>query len=339
MRLEQFDYILPPELIAQTPATPRDAARLMVVHRDGRPLEHRVFRDLPDYLRAGDALVLNDTRVLPARLRAQKATGASVEVLLLRARDTQSWETLMRPARRVHQGTLLHFPGGLVGRVSDVLADGVRVVAFASADAVRQLLDNAGEVPLPPYIHTPLRQPDDYQTVYAAIEGAVAAPTAGLHFTDELLERIRGRGVTIVTLTMHVGLGTFQQIRAADVERHHMAGEWYKVRPEAASALNAVRAARGRIVVVGTSTVRTLETVAQNDGTIHPGEGESELFIYPGYRFKATDALVTNFHLPKTTLLLLVAAFAGRDRILHAYNEAIRCGYRFYSFGDAMLLS
>ncbi len=338
MRLEQFDYVLPPELIAQVPATPRDAARLMVVHRDGRPAEHRIFRDLPDYLHAGDALVLNDTRVLPARLRAQKETGGAVEVLLVRALDARTWETLTRPGRRVHPGTVLRFANGIEGRVQDVREDGVRVVAFSSEETVLQLLHDVGEVPLPPYIHTPLRQPEDYQTVYATVKGAVAAPTAGLHFTTDLLERTRARGVTIVTLTMHIGLGTFQQVRTAEVERHQMTAEWYEVRPEAAAAINAVRAAHGRAVAVGTSTVRTLETVAQDDGTIRPGQGQSELFIYPGFRFKTTDVLVTNFHLPKTTLLLLVSAFAGQDRILQAYDEAIRREYRFYSFGDAMLI-
>ncbi len=338
MRLAQFDYVLPPELIAQAPATPRDTARLMVVHRTGRPVEHRVFRDLPDYLHAGDTLVLNDTRVLPARLRAQKTTGGTVEVLLVRALDAQTWETLIRPARRVQTGTVLRFSGGLTGRVQEVRADGVRVVAFASEEPVLTLLPRIGEVPLPPYIHTPLRRPEDYQTVYAAIEGAVAAPTAGLHFTAKLLDQIRARRVTIVTLTMHIGLGTFQRVSTEDVERHRMAVEWYEVRQDAAAAINAVRAARARVVVVGTSTVRTLETVAGEDGTVRAGQGYSDLFIYPGYRFKATDVLVTNFHLPKTTLLLLVCAFAGQERILQAYQEAIRRQYRFYSFGDAMLI-
>ncbi len=338
MRLEQFDFLLPPELIAQVPADPRDAARLLVVYRDGRPLEHRVFRDLPDYLRPGDALVLNDTRVLPARLHAQKTTGAMVELLLLRPLDALTWEALVRPGRRLHVGASLRFGEGFTGTVRDVRPDGVRIIAFEAAEPVRVLLEKRGEVPLPPYIHAPLRRPDDYQTVYAAPEGAVAAPTAGLHFTTTLLDRIRALGARVVTLTMHIGLGTFQRVAQEEIERHQMGTEWYHVSPEAAATINAVRHGRGRVVVVGTSTVRTLETVASDDGTIRPGEGYSDLFIYPGFQFKTTDALVTNFHLPKTTLLLLVCALAGQDQIFQAYAEAIQRRYRFYSFGDAMLV-
>lgn len=343
MRLVQFDYALPPELIAQFPVEPRDAARLMVIHREQEHLEHRLFRDLPGYLRPGDVLVLNDTRVLRARLRAVKETGGTVEVLLVRSRDAQTWETLMRPARRVRQGTTLTFGRGLTGRVVAVQPDGVRVVTFASDQPLLELVRELGEVPLPPYIHAPLQRADDYQTVYATVEGAVAAPTAGLHFTPELLERIRALGVQIATLTMHIGLGTFRQVTSDEIEHHRMDAEWYQVPPDAAATINTVRAQHGRpgagrVVVVGTSAVRTLETVANDGGTVRPGQGWSELFIYPGFRFKTTDVLVTNFHLPRTTLLLLVAAFAGRDRILQAYEEAIRQRYRFYSFGDAMVI-
>ncbi len=343
MRLVQFDYALPPELIAQFPVEPRDAARLMVIHREQEHLEHRLFRDLPGYLRPGDVLVLNDTRVLRARLRAVKETGGTVEVLLVRSRDAQTWETLMRPARRVRQGTTLTFGRGLTGRVVAVQRDGVRVVTFASDQPLLELVRELGEVPLPPYIHAPLQRADDYQTVYATVEGAVAAPTAGLHFTPELLERIRALGVQIATLTMHIGLGTFRQVTSDEIEHHRMDAEWYQVPPDAAATINTVRAQHGRpgagrVVVVGTSAVRTLETVANDGGTVRPGQGWSELFIYPGFRFKTTDVLVTNFHLPRTTLLLLVAAFAGRDRILQAYEEAIRQRYRFYSFGDAMVI-
>ncbi len=344
MRLGQFDYSLPPELIAQRPAEPRDAARLMVLHRDQGHLEHRLFRDFPEYLRRGDVLVLNDTRVLPARLRAQKATGGAVEVLLVRPLDERTWETLTRPARRLRQGARLTFGRGLTGEVLEVRPGGVRVIAFSAERPLLDLVREIGEVPLPPYIHEPLRNPDDYQTVYAAVDGAVAAPTAGLHLTPELLNRISSVGLQIVTLTMHIGLGTFRRVTTEEIERHRMDTEWYQVSEEAAAAINAVRTRRvapterGRVVVVGTSAVRTLETVANEDGTVRTGQGWSELFIYPGYQFKVTDLLVTNFHLPRTTLLMLVSAFAGRELILQAYDEAIRRRYRFYSFGDAMLV-
>lgn len=338
MRLEQFDYRLPPELIAQAPIDPRDAARLMVVSRDHDRLEHRVFRELPTFLRPGDALVLNDTRVLNARLRAKKTTGGAVEVLLVRRQDAHTWEVLVQPGRGLRSGAMLLFEGGLSGTVQAVRPDGVRVITFTSAIPVQSLLHQIGEVPLPPYIHEPLRRADDYQTVYATAEGAVAAPTAGLHFTNDLLAQVRAQGVSVVTLTMHIGLGTFQPISAVEVEDHHMGEEWYSVSAEAAETINAARNGGGRVVAVGTSTVRTLETVANNDGTVRPGEGESNLFIYPGFRLKATDLLVTNFHLPKTTLMLLVCAFAGRDRMLAAYAEAVQLRYRFYSFGDAMLI-
>ncbi len=341
MRLDQFDYVLPPELIAQSPADPRDAARLMVVYRDRAHLEHRTFRDLPVYLRPGDVLVLNDTRVLPARLRARKATGGMVEVLLVRPLHSQVWEALIRPSRRVRDGARLTFARGLIGTVGEARPDGVRVITFASDQSVLDLIREIGELPLPPYIHEPLRSADAYQTVYATVEGAIAAPTAGLHFTPTLLDRIRALGVRVVTLTMHIGPGTFRPVSNDDVAGHRMDAEWYQVSPEAAAAINAVRARSltgGRVVVVGTSAVRALETVANDDGTVRPGQGWTDLFIYPGFRFRATDILVTNFHLPRTTLLLLVSAFAGRELILHAYDEAIRRRYRFYSFGDAMTI-
>ncbi len=338
MRLEQFDYRLPAELIAQAPAEPRDTARLMVVSRGDAPFEHRIFRDLPTYLCPRDALVLNDTRVIHARLRAKKPTGGSVEVLLVRQRQAQTWEALVRPGRGLRPGSALRFAGGLSGTIQEMHPDGLRVITFTAPGAVRSLLDQIGEVPLPPYIHRPLRRPEDYQTVYATAEGAIAAPTAGLHFTTELLSLIRAQGVSVVTLTMHIGLGTFKPVTTEVVEHHRMGSEWYSVSASAANAINVVRKGGGRIVAVGTSTVRTLETVANGDGTVHSGEGESDLFIYPGYRFKTTDMLVTNFHLPKTTLMLLVCAFTGRDRILSAYAEATRLRYRFYSFGDAMLI-
>lgn len=344
MKLADFDYTLPPELIAQHPITPRDAARLLVVHRTEERLEHRIFRDLPEYLRPGDALVLNDTRVIPARLRGRKATGGAVEALLLRpgsgadaTKTGETWEALLRPARRLRRGTRLIF-GELAAEVIASRADGVRLLAFDPGRRVRDVIREIGETPLPPYVREPLRDPQEYQTVYASVDGAVAAPTAGLHFTPDLLERIRRLGFTMATLTMHIGVGTFRAVTAEDPTQHRMEEEWYEVGAAAAGAINTARARGGRIIAVGTSAVRTLETVAQDNGTVRAGSGWSDLFIYPGYQFRATDALVTNFHLPRTTLLLLVCALAGRDLILRAYAEAIRERYRFYSFGDAMLV-
>lgn len=344
MRLSDFDYALPPALIAQHPLTPRDAARLLVVHRSSGVFEHRTFRDLPEYLRAGDILVLNNTRVIPARLRGETAGGGAIEVLLLRPSASAAppgmelWEVLARPGRRVRAGARLRFRAGITGEVVGLRAEGVRLVAFAAGRPLRQAIREIGETPLPPYVREPLRDPEEYQTVYAAVDGAVAAPTAGLHFTPGLLERIRAMGVGTATLTMHIGLGTFRPVTVEDPARHRMEAEWYEVTAEAAAAINDARARGGRIVPVGTSAVRTLETVTLEDGVVRPGEGWSRLFVYPGYRFRAADALVTNFHLPRTTLLMLVSALAGRELILRAYAEAIREGYRFYSFGDAMLI-
>ncbi len=338
MKLSDFGYTLPPELIAQHPVEPRDAARLLVVDRASGRLEHRIFRDLPEYLRPDDVLVLNDTRVIPARLRARKRTGGAVEVLLLRpGGDPGVWEVLLRPGRRARTGTRLAFPSDLTGEVVGSSSDGVWLVRFAGDRPVLEVAREIGEMPVPPYVHEALRRPEDYQTVYASVDGAVAAPTAGLHFTPALLDRIRSVGVRVVTLTMHIGLGTFRPVTVNEVTQHKMDAEWYEVSEDAAAMLTRAEG-RGRTVVVGTSAVRTLETVAGPDGTIRAGRGWSELFIYPGYHFKATGALVTNFHLPKTTLLMLVCAFAGRDLVLRAYEEAIAERYRFYSFGDAMLI-
>ncbi len=337
MRLADFDYRLPAELVAQRPVSPRDASRVLVVHRDTGSLEHRIFREIGDYLTAGDVLVVNDTRVLPARLRGRRVPGGgAAEVFLLRSAAGGSWEALVRPGRRLHQGTIVE-----VGRravrleIGERLADGRRVVRVLGGGDMLDVLREAGEVPLPPYIHAPVQDPGEYQTVYARADGAVAAPTAGLHFTPELLARLRGQGVEIVTLTLHIGLGTFQRVAADDIRDHRMEVEHYTITPEAAAAVNA---RRGRLVAVGTSTVRALETVAAGDGRIAAATGWSGLFIYPGFAFRLVEGLVTNFHLPKTTLLMLVCAFAGRDLILRAYDEAMRQRYRFYSFGDAMLI-
>ncbi|WP_406678729.1 tRNA preQ1(34) S-adenosylmethionine ribosyltransferase-isomerase QueA [Moorella sp. ACPs] len=341
MRLEEFDYDLPPELIAQTPVEPRDASRLLVLHREGDYLEHRHFYDLPDYLHEGDVLVLNETRVLPARLWGRRAgTGARIEVLLLTRRDRDTWEALVRPGRRVPVGTEIIFgQGELKARATATSGGGERVLQFSYQEGpFEALLDRLGEMPLPPYIKAKPQDPGRYQTVYARVEGSAAAPTAGLHFTPRLLEQLRGQGVQIVYLLLHVGLGTFRPVKVENIEEHHMHAEYYEVTPEAAAAINAARARGGRIVAVGTTVVRTLETVATEGGLIQPGSGWTDIFIYPGYRFKAVDCLITNFHLPKSTLIMLVSAFAGREKILAAYRTAVAEGYRFFSFGDAMLI-
>lgn len=348
MKLEDFDYALPADRIAQHPASPRDTAKLLVVDRRTGHFAHRIFRDLPEYLQPEDVLVINNTRVIPARLRARRPTGGGVEVLLLRpelsapgphspAPADDVWEVLVRPGRRAQVGTRLYFTDQLTGEVVSAPPDGPRLVRFSGSRRVLDAARDIGEMPIPPYVHEPLRRPDDYQTVYAAVDGAVAAPTAGLHFTPALLDQIEQMGVRVVTLTLHIGWGTFRPVTSDDPTLHRMDAEWYEVSDAAAAALKAVRGG-GRVVVVGTSAVRTLETVASLPRGIQAGHGWSELFIYPGYRFAVTDALVTNFHLPKTTLLMLVCAFAGRDLILRAYEDAIAHGYRFYSFGDAMLI-
>jgi len=348
MRLADFDYTLSGDRIAQHSTSPRDAAKLLVVDRETGRFAHRIFRDLPEYLRPEDVLVINNTRVIPARLRARKPTGGAIEVVLLRPAPSAPgprpsvpaddvWEVLLRPGRRAQVGTRLLFSDQLTGEVVSGAPGGTPVVRFSGSRPVLDVARAIGEMPIPPYVHEPLQRPDDYQTVYAAVDGAVAAPTAGLHFTPALLDQIEQMGVRVVTLTLHIGLGTFRPVTADDPTLHRMDAEWYEVSDAAAATLSAVRG-RGRVVVVGTSAVRTLETVASVYGGVRAGNGWSELFIYPGYRFSVTDALVTNFHLPRTTLLMLVCAFAGRDLILRAYEEAIAHGYRFYSFGDAMLI-
>jgi S-adenosylmethionine:tRNA ribosyltransferase-isomerase len=297
-----------------------------------------VFRNLPEYLAPGDVLVLNNTKVLPVRLRGRRPTGGNVEVLLLRPVDGR-WEALVRPGRRLRAGTRLSFGGGAIDvTVGEPTEQGTRLVELHHAGPLRAALERAGEMPVPPYIERPLDRPDDYQTVYAEREGAAAAPTAGLHFTPALLETIRRRGVRTVFVTLHVGLGTFRGVETEDVTRHRMDAEAYEIAAETAAAINAARGAGGRVVAVGTTVVRTLESAARDDGTVAAERRSTELYITPGFRFRAVDALVTNFHLPRTTLLLLVSAFAGRERILAAYAEAIRRRYRFYSFGDAMLI-
>ena len=341
MKTSDFDYNLPEELIAQTPMEPRDHSRLLVVHRGTGEVEHRHFYDITEYLRPGDALVINETKVIPARLLGVKEdTGVPVEVFLLRRLNATDWEALVRPGRRLKPGAMCSFGEGLLrceilGNVQEI---GGRVVRFHYEGVFEELLDQLGEMPLPPYIHEKLEDGARYQTVYAREEGSAAAPTAGLHFTPELMEKIRAMGVTIVPVLLHVGLGTFRPVKAEDLSEHVMHSEAYQVTPEAADTLNRIRRAGGRIVCVGTTSVRTLETVTTEDGVVHPGSGDTAIFIHPGVKVKAVDALITNFHLPQSTLLMLVSALMGREKALSVYEEAVQERYRFFSFGDAMFI-
>lgn len=338
MRVEDFDYDLPPELIAQVPVEPRDHSRLLVLHRDNGAMEHVHFYDLPRYLRAGDVLVVNETRVIPARLFGHKETGGRVEVLLLRPLSDRTWEALVRPGRRLKPGARVTFSDELAARVVQTLPEGNRLLEFECRGEFSELLDRLGRVPLPPYITTELADPERYQTVYGRERGSAAAPTAGLHFTPQLLAEIERMGVAVARLTLHVGLGTFRPVKVERVEDHTMHEEYYAISAAAAERINAARARGGRVIAVGTTSVRTLETVSDERGVVHAGEGWTGIFIYPGYRYRAVDAMITNFHLPKSTLLMLVSAFAGRELIMAAYREAVAARYRFFSFGDAMLI-
>ena len=341
MKTSDFDYDLPEELIAQTPVEPRDHSRLLVYHRSSGQTEHKHFYDIIDYLNPGDALVINETKVIPARLLGVKEdTGVPVEVLLLRRRNATDWEALVRPGRRLRPGTFCSFGDGLLRcEVLDNVEEiGGRIVRFHCEGVFEEVLDRLGEMPLPPYIHEKLQDANRYQTVYAKQEGSAAAPTAGLHFTPELLDRIRAKGITVVPVLLHVGLGTFRPVKVENAEEHVMHSEFCQVTPEAADALNSIRAAGGRIVCVGTTSVRTLETMADDEGVIHPGARDTAIFIYPGVKIKAVDALITNFHLPQSTLLMLVSALTGREEALRVYREAVQERYRFFSFGDAMFI-
>lgn len=340
MKVVDFDYLLPERLIAQHPCQSRDQSRLLVLDRHLGALTHRHFYDLPSLLCPGDLLVLNDTKVLPARLYARKLTGGRVEVLLLNPVGDNVWACLVKPAKRAPQGTCLLFPGDLSGEVIGQGAEGLRTVLFSlPGQEFQRKIEEIGELPLPPYIHEKPADPGRYQTVYAAKPGAVAAPTAGLHFTEELFRQLDNAGINRVYLTLHVGLGTFRPVSVDEVEEHTMHREYFEISGDTAEAINAAKAGGHRIVAVGTTSVRVLETVAGPDGSITSGSGWTDIFIYPGYRFKTVDALVTNFHLPRSTLLMLVSALAGRELILSAYQEAIAREYRFFSFGDAMLIS
>lgn len=340
MKTSDFYYDLPQERIAQTPIEPRDSSRLLVYNRGNGHIEHRHFYDLPNYLHPGDALVINETRVIPARLYGRrKDTSGEMEFLLLKRLDATRWEVLSRPARRAILGRTYVFGNGLLtGSVVEVLDEGRRVVEFTWEGVFENVLDRCGAMPLPPYIHATLEDRERYQTVYSRINGSVAAPTAGLHFTAPLFERIRVMGISLVPVLLHVGLGTFRPVKVDDVTDHHMHAEHYEVSPEAAKILNRIRINGGRIVCTGTTSARTLETVTDTSGVIHPGSGETEIFIYPGYTFHGVDALITNFHLPESTLLMMVSAFAGKEEILSAYRIAVNMKYRFFSFGDAMLI-
>ena len=338
LKKSDFWYDLPEELIAQTPAEPRDSSRLLVYHRDTKEIEHRIFHDITDYLKAGDVLVVNRTRVLPARLYAHTEHGGAVEVLLLKRIDLDDWEVLVRPGRKCRIGTKLTVNEELSLEVTGITDSGERIVRFFYKGAFEDVLSRAGTMPLPPYIHEKLKDPDRYQTVYSRENGSAAAPTAGLHFTPELLGRIRAMGVEIAEVLLHVGLGTFRPVKEENVLDHKMHSEYYEVSAEAADIVNRAKREGRRVICVGTTSVRTLETVADEHGFLRPCKGNTEIFIYPPYRFKCVDALITNFHLPESTLLMLVSALCSREEVLHVYDLAVRERYRFFSFGDAMLV-
>ena len=340
MKTSDFDYFLPEELIAQTPIEPRDHSRLLVYDRADHSVQHLHFYDLPRFLIPGDVMVVNDTRVIPARLLGEKEeTHVPVEILLLKRLEKDLWEALVRPGRRLAPGTWCSFGDGLLrAEIVDRAPEGARLVRFHYQGVFEEILDRLGQMPLPPYIHERLQDRERYQTVYAREEGSAAAPTAGLHFTQELLEQIREKGVEIVPVLLHVGLGTFRPVKEEDVSQHQMHVEHYEVTPEAAEKINRARAEGHRCVCIGTTSVRTLETVSTEDGLVHAQNGDTGIFIMPGYHFKATDALVTNFHLPQSTLLMLISALMGREEALRVYRIAVEEKYRFFSFGDAMLI-
>lgn len=340
MKTSDFDYELPQELIAQTPVEPRDSSRLLVYHRDTAQIEHLHFYDITRFLKAGDVLVINETKVIPARLLGEKeGTHVPVEILLLKRLEKDVWEGLVHPGRRLKPGTRCSFGGGkLIAEIEANSEDGGRRIRFLYQGVFEEILDELGQMPLPPYIHEHLADQTRYQTVYAKEEGSAAAPTAGLHFTSALLDQIREMGVTIVPILLHVGLGTFRPVKVEDVSAHHMHVEHYEVSPEAARIINEARKNGGRCICVGTTSVRTLETVTGENGIVQAKSGDTGIFITPGYTFHAVDALITNFHLPQSTLLMLVSALMGREEALSVYREAVQEKYRFFSFGDAMLI-
>lgn len=340
MKTSDFYYDLPEELIAQDPLEDRTASRLLVLDRKTGAVKHKIFSDVIDYLNKGDCLVINNTRVIPARLIGEKeGTGGKVEVLLLKRRANDVWETLVKPGKKLRPGAKITFGDGrLRAEVLEVVEEGNRLVKFHYEGIFEEILDSLGEMPLPPYITHKLEDKEMYQTVYAKFDGSAAAPTAGLHFTKELLNKIEEKGIKIASITLHVGLGTFRPVKVDDVNNHHMHTEWYEVNAEAADIINETKRNGGRVICVGTTSCRTIESVADENGYMKAKTGETDIFIYPGYKFKVMDGLITNFHLPESTLVMLVSAFAGKENVLAAYETAVKERYRFFSFGDAMLL-
>ena len=340
MKTSDFFYDLPEELIAQDPLEDRTASRLLVLNRETGAIEHKIFSDVIDYLNEGDCLVINNTRVIPARLIGEKeGTGGKVEVLLLKRRANDVWETLVKPGKKLRPGARVTFGDGrLKAEILEIAEEGNRLVRFYYEGIFEEILDSLGEMPLPPYITHKLEDKEMYQTVYAKYDGSAAAPTAGLHFTKELLSKIEEKGIKIASITLHVGLGTFRPVKVDDVNHHHMHTEWYEVNAEAADIINETKRNGGRVVCVGTTSCRTIESVADENGYMKAKTGETDIFIYPGYKFKVMDGLITNFHLPESTLVMLVSAFAGKENVLSAYETAVKERYRFFSFGDAMIL-
>ena len=340
MKTSDFFYDLPEELIAQDPLEDRTASRLLVLNRETGDIEHKIFSDVVDYLNEGDCLVINNTRVIPARLIGEKEdTGGKVEVLLLKRRANDVWETLVKPGKKLRPGARVTFGDGrLKAEILEIAEEGNRLVRFYYEGIFEEILDSLGEMPLPPYITHKLEDKEMYQTVYAKYDGSAAAPTAGLHFTKELLSKIEEKGIKIASITLHVGLGTFRPVKVDDVNNHHMHTEWYEVNAEAADIINETKRNGGRVICVGTTSCRTIESVADENGYMKAKTGETDIFIYPGYKFKVMDGLITNFHLPESTLVMLVSAFAGKENVLAAYETAVKERYRFFSFGDAMIL-
>lgn len=337
---KDFYFDLPEELIAQDPLADRSGSRLLVLNKETGEIAHKVFTDIVGYLHEGDCLVLNNTKVIPARLMGEKKeTGAAIEVLLLKRREHDVWETLVKPGKKARVGAQIVFGGGLLtGTVIDVVEEGNRLIQFSYEGIFEEVLDKLGEMPLPPYITHKLADKNRYQTVYAKQEGSAAAPTAGLHFTQELLKKVEEKGVRLAYVTLHVGLGTFRPVKEDNLLNHHMHSEWYEITPEAAALINSTKQAGGRVICVGTTSCRTIESAADENGKVIAGSGNTEIFIYPGYRFKVLDNLITNFHLPESTLIMLVSALAGREHVLNAYRTAVLEKYRFFSFGDAMFI-
>ena len=340
MKKEDFYFELPQELIAQDPLEDRSGSRLLVLDKESGEIEHRTFRDIKEYLEPGDCLVINDTKVIPARLIGSKVgTNARIEILLLKRKENDIWETLVKPGKKAKPGTKISFGEGLLtGEVIDVVEEGNRLIQFTDEGIFEEILDRLGQMPLPPYITHQLEDKNRYQTVYAKHSGSAAAPTAGLHFTPELLEEIKESGVEIAHVTLHVGLGTFRPVKVENIQEHHMHSEFYRIEASEAEKINKAKREGHRVICVGTTSCRTVESAAKPDGTLSECSGWTEIFIYPGYQFKVLDCLLTNFHLPESTLIMLVSALAGREHVLHAYEEAVKERYRFFSFGDAMLI-